>query len=764
MSKFNLYPQIFEKDKGEEITANDFFNGIKLGRWKDLAQIINAEPDPKKRLELKKKVPYATVSGLFDRAQDSGLRVHSDLIAMDFDKLDQDQVVEYFAKLKADPYTYALFRSISGRGICAIVRIDGNRHLDSFLALEKYYLSNYGLLTDSSCKNVSRARYVSYDPDLFKNEKAKIFKNYLPKKALKAVPEVIYTGADIDSLFKQIAEKRVDLTNSDYERYLHLAFALHSEFGENGRQYFHLVACNSEKYNEDRANKQFDYCVRSMKTGITIASFFHYAKEAGLQVTSKKTQTAAAIVKQVKKAGRDEESAKKTLAMEGIGGADADQIIDKIFNSNAAFTKGDDLSLLGQLELFLSTNYRLKRNVITRNIENKGEILETKDLNSIYILAKKLVDESVNYQDLEKLINSDFTEDYNPILDFFETYRSRKESGCIKALSDCIESDTGLQDLKQLDKEYKEYFITKWLVGMIASAHGQVSPLMLALTGGQNAGKTEFFRRLLPDKLQNYYAESKLDAGKDDEILMTQKLLVMDDELGGKTKQDEKRLKELTSKKIFTLREPYGKKNVDLKRLAVLAGTTNEKAVLSDPTGNRRIIPINVLSINHEAYNKIDKVSLLMEAFHLYQSGYEYWLNKEDIARLNINTQEFEQVRPEYELILQFFKKPEAGDISKEYLTATQIKTDIETNTNQRITTRKLGEELQALGFRQQSIKVSGATARVYCVVRVNTSFNPFLATKTDQPAASEPEQAAAEPEPIKDQPAADESDPLSQF
>ncbi len=101
---------------------------------------------------------------------------------------------------------------------------------------------------------------------------------------------------------------------------------------------------------------------------------------------------------------------------------------------------------------------------------------------------------------------------------------------------------------------------------------------MLVLCGPrQGTGKTEFFRRILPPELIRYYAESKLDAGKDDEILMTQKLLIMDDEMGGKNKKEDKRLKELISKQTFSLREPYGRHNVELNRISVLCGTTNDE-------------------------------------------------------------------------------------------------------------------------------------------------------------------------------------------
>ena len=69
------------------------------------------------------------------------------------------------------------------------------------------------------------------------------------------------------------------------------------------------------------------------------------------------------------------------------------------------------------------------------------------------------------------------------------------------------------------------------MLGIIASMHGTYPLLILVLTGTQRIGKTKFFRNLLPDELMEFYAESKLDEGKDSEILMTKKLTILDDEL-----------------------------------------------------------------------------------------------------------------------------------------------------------------------------------------------------------------------------------------
>jgi predicted P-loop ATPase len=224
---------------------------------------------------------------------------------------------------------------------------------------------------------------------------------------------------------------------------------------------------------------------------------------------------------------------------------------------------------------------------------------------------------------------------------------------------------------------------------------------------------------LLPSELFPYYAESKLDAGKDDEILMTQKILILDDEFGGKSKLESKRFKELTSKQYFTLREPYGRKNVRLRRMAVLAGTSNETEILNDPTGNRRIIPLEVNRIDFEKYNSCDKVKLLCDAYKLLISGFQYELTKDEIKALNRNTAGFEQVRAEKELVISYIKLPEyqPNGIGIRYMQTTEIKDYIEKQTQQKINIYKLSQELKALGFEQMRRKINGLSSRVWAVV-----------------------------------------------
>jgi len=349
-------------------------------------------------------------------------------------------------------------------------------------------------------------------------------------------------------------------------------------------------------------------------------------------------------------------------------------------------------------------------------IEEFGTEVTREKMNTIYLRARMFFNTKDVSKDLiESIIFSENTPEFNPITEYIEKNISRKSSGNIDALCKSIRSNT----------EMKNVFIRKWLLSIIAAYEGNPIRSVLALVGGQNSGKTEWFRRLLPNDLKKYYAESKLDNGKDDDILMCQKLIVMDDEMGGKSKQDEKRFKELTSKSVFSLRAPYARYNEDFKRLAVLCGTSNDPQLINDPTGNTRILPIDVLSIDHELYNSIDKNELFMEIYRAYQSNEEWKLNKEELDQLNNVGKDFEQTPYERELILKFFKKPEGGDGYPEWLTATEIKDVIELNTRQKIMSmKKFGSELRNVFGNPKSKKIKNVPLSRYEVIRYGNNEN----------------------------------------
>jgi predicted P-loop ATPase len=209
-----------------------------------------------------------------------------------------------------------------------------------------------------------------------------------------------------------------------------------------------------------------------------------------------------------------------------------------------------------------------------------------------------------------------------------------------------------------------------------------------------------------------------MDAGKDDEILMCKKWFILDDEYGGKSKKEDKRLKELTSKEFINVREPYGRVSLDIRRLAVFCGTSNETQLLNDPTGNRRQIPLHILDIDHELYNQCDKAALWRELFYMFQIGCAYTILKEDILKLNEATEMFKLSTPEEDLI---HKKLQTGSATSygEWMSLTDIQQYlmVETKFNY-LNTNRIGQILTALGFQKERKILNQSKVMMYFVSR----------------------------------------------
>jgi predicted P-loop ATPase len=715
----SLFPHIRDANNGTDMPFDVFLHNIKSGAWSDhVLDVYKYRSDPLAMRKAKESVPYVTISGKFKTRKNEGLEHHSGFLAIDIDEVDPRETKEIIC---CDKHVYAAFASISGGGLCVIFKINPAKHLESFEGLQQYLYDSYKIIVDPSCKDVSRPRYVSYDAEMYLNERAEKFVSYVKKdKALNPtkVPNVVFVEDDFNMVLGEIAERGIDITGS-YQTWLRIGFSIADKFGEQGREAYHAISRYSTTYLPKTCDRQYDNCLKSKNSGVNIATFYFIAKAAGLCIISERTRKVSAIADAARRAHSDKKAAVKEATEQGF--ENATDIINQVFDNSIDIP---DASEIESHEFWLKEHYSLRRNELTRYIESSGEPLQKKDFNTIWVAARKVFDK-ISYQDLERLIDSDSTPTYNPLKDFIHEQSHRTPTGCIEQVFRSIETDTG-------DDDFAVTFGTKWFVGMIASIYGKHSPLMLVFTGPQNSGKTEFWRRLLPVPLLHYYAESKLDQDKDSEILMTQKLIIMNDEMGGATAKDEKRIKELTSKQVFSLREPYGRGNVDLVRLAMLGATANLTAILGDNTGNRRIIPINMLSYDFDAYNRVDKTDMFMEAYHLYKAGFPWHLSKQEIAMLNGSTSEFDKVNIERELLTLYYELPAEG--AGTWLTATEIKTRLMRDNKHVPNATKLGQELKNLGFVRGGFRRNGQPQYGYKVQETNTLFGTDLPVKQPLP------------------------------
>lgn len=700
--------------KAAEVELHDFFRDIKNGRWQDQVLYIRTIQDKKERSKEKQKCPLVTISGSFHERKDAAIRKHSGFIAIDIDEIDNAETAKDL--VAEDPYIYSAFISISGKGLCLIFRIDPTRHSDAFEGISAYLYEMYQLIVDQSGKNVSRARFISYDPSIIINEKAQLFKKYPKRDARKKQPpKIVMVRTDFDRIVNEMVQRGVNICEAYYE-WIITAFAIAREFGESGRHYFHSLSAISSKYNADDTDRQYTTCLKAAQNHVnkqaTIASIYYQAKQAGIEIYSQKTKDIIRTASAQKKSGASQKDIERSLhETSNILPEESAPIIEQVIGKDIRYKSNN---LIDDVVQFLKP-YKLRKNMITRNIEWNNKPIDDNDINSIYLDAKTAFDE-VSKDLICSLLFSNRIESYNPIHAFFA---NRGNS----AVSDDYPNLILLLESIRTDTDNFDKWITKWLVSAIASSYGKHSPLVLVLCGEvQGTGKTHWFRYLLPQSLQSLFAESKMDAGKDDEILMTKKWIILDDEYGGKSKREEKRLKEITSKQWINVREPYGRVSVDLRRLAVFCGTSNETQILNDPTGNRRIIPIHIIDIDKQKYNQCNKEQLWVELHQIYHSGFDYTVLAEEINQLNANTEDFKQSTPEEELVAY---KISPNGFACEWLNITQIIqyliADTKYNT---LSNTRLGIILSKLGFEKKRMKMGETVVTAYKVAKLNNG-NP---------------------------------------
>jgi predicted P-loop ATPase len=691
------------------ITFEDYIKKVRDGEWQDDVLAVRNG-----KLE-KGAVRGVTASGVFTKRKADGLSSHSGIIALDFDANMNGNVD--MAEVFSDEFAYAGHESISGNGgFVLYVRIDPEKHLEAYHSLEAYFANKYGAVTDPSCKDVSRYRFVSFDPNAFINPEAKVFKRYLPKK--KVVPRkpfFVHTKGNMAYMIEQIQRNSINVLE-DYHDWMRAGIAFANEYGESGREYFHVISSYSSKYDQQKTDKAYDAMLRTGRKENTIGTVYWFCKNAGIKI---KTETAEYVEKVAK--GRIlggvknvKESVKKLMEMEGIEDDEAELIVESLEKTNRNELKpkdGDDLieGLIG----FLST-FDLKMNVITQKIEINGEAIHDTLFSKTLMTAWRTVGSKVSENMLHHLIRANAIE-YNPVTRFFLERQDMKPKGEIEKLFNCIRYDMSIEDAYV--SNYLEVFMQKWLLSVVASAFGTHSEMMLVFIGGQGQQKTKFFRGLLPEELRDYYAESKLDDGKDAYTLMCEKLLIMDDEFGGKNKQEAKQFKDIISKSGFSVRRSYGRYHEDRKRLAVLAGTSNEYDVINDPTGNRRILPVNIVSIDKERFDAIDKDKLWMELFWKWKEvGNGWMLTKEEIEYLNRASEKNTQIPVELEAIQMYFDLPDTPGLVK-YLTNAEIISYIESRSKLKINYYKIGVCMKQLGFEKKTRRIGTTTKVCYAVI-----------------------------------------------
>ena len=74
----------------------------------------------------------------------------------------------------------------------------------------------------------------------------------------------------------------------DYNDYVRLGFALADGLGSSGRDIYHMLCAHSTKYRMRECEQKWQECLRKSDGRTSIATFYHMARQAGVDLSTLK--------------------------------------------------------------------------------------------------------------------------------------------------------------------------------------------------------------------------------------------------------------------------------------------------------------------------------------------------------------------------------------------------------------------------------------------------------------------------------------------
>ena len=383
----------------------------------------------------------------------------------------------------------------------------------------------------------------------------------------------------------------------------------------------------------------------------------------------------------------------------------------------------------GEIEIYLSSRYEFRYNTVLGRTEyrSKNDAHFSKvgryEINTLRREIDNDIGIITSSENLYSIIESSFSPRINPIQEYFKglplvdvSSSSPFSLKTIPHLASCVvvcNSDKWLQ------------YLTKWLVAVVANAMDDRecrNHTCLVLTGEQGKFKTTFLDLLCPPALHGYSYTGKIyPQEKDTLTYIGQNLIVnIDDQLKALNKRDENELKNLITCPMVKYRMPYDKYVEEHPHLASFVASVNGNDFLTDPTGSRRFLPFEVLSINIERAKAISMDSVYAEAKTLLKSGFRYWFDDDEIAELYKESEDFQVQTAEMELLLRCFEKPTKDNPHYTYMTTTEIITYLGYYTHHPLSLKHMGEALKRSSFEKVSRRRDGGSPiYVYKVIKI---------------------------------------------
>ena len=472
----------------------------------------------------------------------------------------------------------------------------------------------------------------------------------------------------------QIESNNLDIT-STYDVWLKICFALIDALGSGARDYFHRVSKLNPEYDITKCDTQFDHCLNSKNSGITIKTFFGFAKEHGI------------ICRDGLPARLPEVSPDSQLITP-----------DSTITGKKYKSKTNKFHLVRD---YLTENFDIRYNSVSTEFEYKEKDQgDYKPMNENNIFIKMSLD-GLNFSlnNLMAFLKSDLVPRYNILTQYFESLPEwTGETDHIQNLASYVKLKPEVRG--RFDTHFK-----KWLVRVVKCAVVDSyfnKQAFILVHDKQNSGKSTFCRFLCPPALANYIAEN-LSIDKDSRILLTTNLLINLDELSTLSKFEINSLKSLFSKDKINDRLPYDRKNSIIPRRASFIGSTNQAEFLNDESGSVRWLCFVIESIDWSYKENININDVWAQAYHLFKTNFICDLNQDEIKENEEYNQQFNITTSEFELIHKYLS-PATKEVHECFMTATEILLYIAEQTfgRAKLNTNNVGKALKMLSFARE--------------------------------------------------------------
>ena len=284
-------------------------------------------------------------------------------------------------------------------------------------------------------------------------------------------------------------------------------------------------------------------------------------------------------------------------------------------------------------------------------------------------LEVQLANIRVSIKDVRNYLESDLLSTYNPVENFlFKCMGKWDGKDHIRALARTVPTD---------NPHWEDWFYT-WFLAMVdqwrSYSHrkygNSVAPLLISKQG---YNKSTFCRSLVPPELQWGYNDNLVLSEKRQVLqAMCQALLLNLDEFNQISPQVQQGfLKNIIQLPSVKMKPPYGSHVQEFPRMASFIATSNMEDILSDPSGNRRFLGV-------ELTGPID-VSLLPNYEQLYaqalaalQAGEKTYFDAEQTKLIMASNRKFEVISPVDQYFNLYFDLTDDAKLG-EYLTAAEI-------------------------------------------------------------------------------------------